>query len=230
MTRQRQKAALPFTHPQMNWPANLASAVPLSIPACALAQFRPSGWEGALSCRALQSPGGFSLLVVRRASARTRARLHKANKRRIWYPALRMAHRPTSEELDCPFTPQEIATLRQRLSRLAPSKVIDEYHQVYEKCSINGDQLPRAEIYSGTGGGLEGVVARKKEEEAREKRVNKRPHPSPADRPSDKSRAVCSAPRCRICPSNGTSIQEISIPDILSIQTTSHRATTATAM
>jgi len=55
-----------------------------------------------------------------------------------------MAHRPTSEELDRPFSKQEVAELRQRLYKLAPSKVIDEYHQVYEKCRIDGDRLPMA--------------------------------------------------------------------------------------
>jgi hypothetical protein len=55
-----------------------------------------------------------------------------------------MAHRPTSEELDRPFMKQEVAELRQRLARLAPSTVIDEYRQVYEKCRIDGDRLPMA--------------------------------------------------------------------------------------
>ena len=36
-----------------------------------------------------------------------------------------MAHRPTAEELDRPLSRQDVSELRQRLSRLAPSKVID---------------------------------------------------------------------------------------------------------
>jgi hypothetical protein len=48
------------------------------------------------------------------------------------------------EELDRPFSRQEVAELRHRLAKLAPSKVIDEYHEVYEKCRIDGDLLPRA--------------------------------------------------------------------------------------
>jgi len=55
-----------------------------------------------------------------------------------------MAHRPTSEELDRPFSTQEVAALRQRLSKLAHSKVIEEYREVYEKSRIDGDRLPRA--------------------------------------------------------------------------------------
>jgi len=54
-----------------------------------------------------------------------------------------MANRPT-EELDRPFSRQEVAELRQRLAKLAPSTVIDEYHRVYEKCRIDGDRLPMA--------------------------------------------------------------------------------------
>jgi hypothetical protein len=55
-----------------------------------------------------------------------------------------MAHRPTIEERDHPFSKQEVDRLRQRLSKLAESQVIDEYRQVYEKCRIDGDQLPMA--------------------------------------------------------------------------------------
>jgi hypothetical protein len=55
-----------------------------------------------------------------------------------------MANRPATEELDCPFSRQEVAELRQRLTKLAPSTVIDEYQRVYEKCRIEGERLPMA--------------------------------------------------------------------------------------
>jgi hypothetical protein len=60
-----------------------------------------------------------------------------------------MAHRPTTEEFDRPLSRQDVNELRQRLSRLAPSKVIEEYHQVYEKCQIDRRQNPDGEIRPG---------------------------------------------------------------------------------
>jgi len=60
-----------------------------------------------------------------------------------------MAHRPTAEELDRPFSRQEVAELRQRLANLAPSILIDEIPPVYERCRIDGDRRPMAKSVQG---------------------------------------------------------------------------------
>jgi hypothetical protein len=82
-------------------------------------------------------------MTVRRVNAEKAVTVngeHKANL--VFCPG--MAHRPTSEELDRPFNRQEVAELRQRRSKLAPSRVIAEYRQVYKRCRIDGDRLPMA--------------------------------------------------------------------------------------
>ena len=58
--------------------------------------------------------------------------------------SFRMARRPSPEEFDKPFTPEELSDLKRRLSMLSPHHVADAYRQAHEARRMDGDRLPKA--------------------------------------------------------------------------------------
>jgi len=55
-----------------------------------------------------------------------------------------VAYRPTPEDLDRPFTKEELAAERRRLESAPLSTLLDAYLKAYKDCEYQPDRTPRA--------------------------------------------------------------------------------------
>jgi hypothetical protein len=55
-----------------------------------------------------------------------------------------MAYRPSPEDLDRPFTKEELAAEQRKLASAPLSALLDVYLQAYKNCEYRGDRTPRA--------------------------------------------------------------------------------------